>query len=150
MENLNKAESLRQALAILGPTTSQKLSQFTGFPVSMISPLLGTDLKSGRVVRGWNGKQRIYGLEGTIDNPSPSRLELPTPVRTRTERSDGRHLTYAEQARALERADDFDSAVPLWFRAANHAVNPENVNFYQCRAEFCEVARIKSWSYCHE
>ncbi len=150
MENLNKTDAIRQALAILGPSTGHQLAQFTGVRLDRIGALLGADIRKNRIACGWEGKQRLYGLPGSIINEKPPvKREKPAAQLARPA-SNGKHLEYARQAQKLECADNFEGAAPLWLRAADYAANFENVDFYVCRAAFCEIARGKGWSYFHE
>jgi hypothetical protein len=164
MENLSKAESLRQSLRIHGPSTSQALGDYTGIPIATVAALLGNDINKGDIIRGWRGKKRIFGLPGTL-----TALEMSAPVREKTAPHRAKGSSWAEPERATwvkphremgiparcmepaglavsaEQREAYSDAVLLWREAAHLSLRAENITWYTCRAEFCENAQVRGW-----
>ncbi|CVF28909.1 Uncharacterised protein [Serratia marcescens] len=161
MENKSKSEQIRLALAERGPSTAAELAEGVDIEIKNVGALLAYDLKHGRLVRGWRGKIRIYGLPGTIDNPSPSPSLVPLRrakpyVSHRTQQSKAvermrmpdiepgdNFTTLSEKARQCEQANNFTDAAPLWLIAADFATKEANQFWCRSRSDFC----VRGWKY---
>ena len=145
MEIPNKAETLRQALAMIGPTTSKKLEEFTGFPAAHVGALLARSASAGSIVRGWDGKKRLFGLPGQLQ-PAPSRVyeKKSAPVfipATRPKGASGSNLEFhaaSKLAAEAEQAGRFDAAANLWRSAADLTISPNNFAWCESRALYCK------------
>ncbi|HHQ6625315.1 TPA: ANR family transcriptional regulator [Serratia fonticola] len=141
MDNLNKTESLRQALTILGPSTSKELGAYTGITAHLISALLTRDLNKGTLQRGWKGKERCYGLPGTLKRVAPKIIRDGKSNELRVPSGD--YYLFASQARSFEQHNCFDDAAPLWLKAAAAARHEVNELWCEARAKFCN----RGWKY---
>ncbi|OCJ24585.1 ANR family transcriptional regulator [Serratia sp. 14-2641] len=138
MESLNKTETLRQALAMIGPATSKKLEEFTGFPASRIGPLLTRSTNVGTVVCGWEGNKRLYGLPGQLKPAKAKPVYVPA-VRTRRITCHNVAFQVASNLAAkAEQACLFDRAANLWREAADLSITPENFNWCESRELYCK------------
>ncbi|MDP8639004.1 ANR family transcriptional regulator [Serratia marcescens] len=147
--NKSKSELVRLALAERGPSTAAELADSLDVEVNNVGALLTWDINHGRIDRGWKGKLRIYGLPGTIKNPSPvipravrkkiEPLELPRPDIT----VDDSFWSLAEKARLCEQVNQFADAAPLWLVAADLATSAINQHWCRSRSDFC----VRGWKY---
>ncbi|MCW6586188.1 hypothetical protein NFB41_17195 [Yersinia ruckeri] len=125
MENLSKTDSLRQALQVLGTATGRELANFTGLPIERVGALLACDIRKGRVVRGWNGKIRCYGMDGTLQDTG----SMVGKLGSKTGRNKVRHLplgvtnpdfrVLALKAVSLEKQSKYARAMSVWLLAAD-------------------------------
>ncbi|TQI78738.1 hypothetical protein FHU10_1221 [Serratia fonticola] len=144
METTNKTESLRKALTILGPSTSEELAAYTGIKANLVSALLINDLNKGKLLRGWKGKERCYGQPGSIKRIAPKIIrasKVDEPIQRRTPSGD--YYLFAAQARSFERRNCFDTAAPLWLKAAAAARHEVNELWCEARAKYCN----RGWKY---
>ncbi|WP_025123943.1 MULTISPECIES: ANR family transcriptional regulator [unclassified Serratia (in: enterobacteria)] len=144
MESLNKTKLLRQALAILGPSTSQELGVYTGIKAHHVSALLSRDLNKGTLQSGWKGKERCYGQPGSMKRVASkiiraSKLNVPVPRDTPS----GDYYIFADQARHFEQHNCFDDAAQEWLKAAAVARHYVNQRWCKARAKYCE----RGWKY---
>ncbi|EOW2415355.1 TPA: ANR family transcriptional regulator [Yersinia enterocolitica] len=151
MESLSKTDSLRQALQVLGTATGRELANFTGLPIDRVGALLACDIRKGRVVRGWNGKIRCYGMAGTLQDTgsvvgnvcsgkSKGKVRyLPLGVTNPAFRA------LAQKAVALEQQFKYSSAMSAWLAAADASMLLVNEQWCLSRAMFCESAQSKGW-----
>ncbi|MBL5859523.1 ANR family transcriptional regulator [Serratia fonticola] len=144
MDNQNKTESLRQALAVLGPSTSKELGAYTGITAHLVSALLTRDLNKGTLQRGWKGKERCYGKPGSMKRVASkiireSKLGVPVPRDTPS----GDYYFFADQARHLEQHNCFDDAAQEWLKAAAVARHYVNELWCEARAKYCN----RGWKY---
>jgi hypothetical protein len=160
MENKSKSEQIRLALAERGPSTAAELAEGVDIEIKNVGALLAYDLKHGRLVRGWRGKIRIYGLPGTINNPSPSPSLVPLRRAKRYVSRLARQRqsvelqmpdiepgdnfkTLSEKARQCEQENNFTDAAPLWLIAADFATKEANQFWCRSRSDFC----VRGWKY---
>ncbi|NYA16514.1 ANR family transcriptional regulator [Serratia fonticola] len=138
MESLNKTETLRQALSMIGPATSKKLEEFTGFPASRIGPLLTSSTKSGAVVCGWEGHKRLYGLPGQLKPAKDKPVFVPAVHPRRVTCHNAAFQNASNLAAKAEQACLFDRAANLWREAADLSVTPDNFNWCESRELYCK------------
>ncbi|AJJ59111.1 ANR family transcriptional regulator [Yersinia pseudotuberculosis] len=162
MESLSKTDSLRQALEILGTATGRELANFTGLPIDRVGSLLASDISKGRIVRGWNGKTRCYGMAGTLTDTgslagkSGPRYWKNKSIRTTKANSsklrclplgvtNPEFQTLTLKAVALEKQSKYASAGPVWLAAADISMLIVNEQWCLTRAKFCDSAQAKRW-----
>lgn len=151
MENLSKTDSLRQALNILGTAPDRELANFTGLPIDRVGALLACDIRKGRVVRGWNGKIRCYGMAGTLQDTG----SIAGDVGSVTGKNKVRYLplgvTNPEfkaltlKAVSLEKQSKYACAMSVWLLAADVSMLIVNEQWCLTRAKFCDSAQAKRW-----
>ncbi|CNJ92639.1 Uncharacterised protein [Yersinia mollaretii] len=151
MENLSKTDSLRQALNILGTATGRELANFTGLPIDRVGALLACDIRKGRVVRGWNGKIRCYGMAGTLQDTG----SIAGKAGSVTGKNKVRYLplgvTNPEfkaltlKAVSLEKQSKYARAMSVWLLAADVSMLIVNEQWCLTRAKFCDSAQAKRW-----
>lgn len=164
MENKSKSELIRLALAERGPSTAAELAEGIDVEVNLVGALLAWDVNHGRIVRGWRGNRRIFGLPGSIDNVSPLVIQ---PVKSRAHRTlapkprasrqnhgpdvlqmpdvapGDNFRTLSEKARQCEQVNNFTDAAPLWLIAADFAAKEVNQLWCRSRSDFC----VRGWKY---
>lgn len=151
MENLSKTDALRQALQELGTATGRELANFTGLPIDRVGSLLASDISKGRIVRGWNGNTRCYGMASTRKETVSTSVK--SSPRTGKEKlrylplgvTNPDFMALALKAASLEKQFKYDRAMSVWLLAADTSMLLINERWCLTRAKFCESAQAKRW-----